>query len=339
MDYNAYFNSNGKIAADSDFFKNFPDVFTGADGIVDGFKTVLGEQIIHARRPWRTPIYSLAIGAPLRYGAAWSERLLRKTNTYEFNRNATAQDDLGFYDSEGYEKVFTINYAGRKTVSAASDLALRELLIPGNGGQINDYLVDGMTKDVQGELEAMAGVNLVSSIQHEVNDADLSTPDKIRKLINDTAIAMKTDGTKYSRMALDTEYADEVVVLMDAAMARDLSNSEAILPDAARLNVEARIIPIYGGLPTPITEQQFNAGRGASGSAYDSGSSPVAMGKAKPNMIIMDSKYFEIRPYIDEWKMTTSYNGAGDFRNYHCLYKGAMGFKPWKNAVRIYAAA
>ena len=63
------------------------------------------------------------------------------------------------------------------------------------------------------------------------------------------------------------------------------------------------------------------------------------MDKAKPNMIIMDSKYFEIRPYIDEWKMTTSYNGAGDFRNYHCLYKGAMGFKPWKNAVRIYAAA
>ena len=56
MDYNAYFNSNGKIAADSDFFKNYSDIFTGADGIVDGFKTVLGEQIIHARRPWRTPI-------------------------------------------------------------------------------------------------------------------------------------------------------------------------------------------------------------------------------------------------------------------------------------------
>ena len=220
----------------------------------------------------------------------------------------------------------------------ASDLALRELLLPGNGGQINDYLVDGMTKDVQGELEAMAGVNLVSSIQHEMNSADMSTPEKIRKLINDVAIAMKTDATHYSRMALDTEYADEVVVLMDAGKARDLSNSEAMLPDAARLNVEARIIPIYGGLPTPITEQQFNAGRGQSGTAYGAGTTPVAMGKAKPDMIIMDAKYFEIRPFIDEWKMTTSYNGAGDFRNYHCLYKGAMGFKPWKNAVRVYSA-
>ena len=223
-------------------------------------------------------------------------------------------------------------------MSASSDLVLRELLIPGNAGQINDYLVDGLTKDVQGELEAMAGVNLVSSIQHEIDNADLSTPDKIRKLINDTAIAMKTDATHYSRMALDTEYADEVVVLMDAAKARDLSNSEAILPDAARLNVEARIIPIYGGLPTPITTTQFNAGRGQSGTAYETGSTPVAIDKAKPDMIIMDSKYFEIRPYIDEWKMTSSYNGAGDFRNYHCLYKGAMGFKPWKNAVRIYSA-
>lgn len=338
MDYNAYFNSNGKIAAESDFFKNFSDVFTSADGIVDGFKTVLGEQIIHARQPWKTPIYSLAIGAPLRNGSAWSERLLGKSSTYEFNAKATAQEDLGFYESQGYEKVFTINYAGRKTVSAASDLALRELLLPGNAGAINDYLVDGMTKDVQGELEAMAGVNLVSSIQHEIASADLSTPEKIRKLINDIAIAMKTDAVSYSRMGLDTEYAEDVVVLMDARKARDLSNSEAVLPAAGRLNVEARIIPIYGGLPQPLTTEQFNAGRGKSGTAYNVDSMPVAVDRDVPDMIIMDSKYFEIRPFIDEWKMTSSYNGAGDFRNFHCLYKGAMGFKPWKNAVRVYSA-
>lgn len=338
MDYNAYFNSNGKIAADSDFFKEFADVYTPQDGIINGFKTVLGEQIIHVRQPWRTPIYSRTIGAPLKNGNAWVERILNKTNTYEFNPKATAQDDLGFYDSEGVEKVFTINYAGRKSVSAASDLTLQELVTNGNAGMINDYLVDGMQKDVQGELEAMAGVNLVSSIQHSLDAQDLSTPEKIRTLINDTAIAMKTDGTSYSRLQRTTEYADEVIVFMDAKKARSLSNSEAILPDAARLNIEATIVPIYGGLPKPITTAQFNAGRGQSGSAYVSGSEPVAIDAAQPDMIIMDAKYFEIRPFLQEWKMTTAYNASGDFRNFHCLYKGAMGIKPWRNAVRVYGA-
>lgn len=337
MDYNAYFNSNGKIAVDSDFFKNFADAYTGSNGIIDGFKAVLGEQIIHTRQPWRTPIYSLAIGAPLKNGNAWTERILNKSDTYRYNPKASASDALQFYDSAGVEKVFTINYAGRKSVSAASDLALQELVMSGNAGQINDYLVDGMQKDVQGELEAMAGVNLVSSIQHEINDADMSSAEKIRKLINDTAIAMKTDGTVYSRLGRSTEYADEVVVLMDAKDARALSNSEALLPDAAKLNIEARIIPIYSGLPKPLTTAEFNAGP-RSGTAYDTGSQPVAIDEAKPDMIIMDAKYFEIRPFLREWKMTTDYNGAGDFRNYHCIYKGAMGFKPWKNAVRIYKA-
>ena len=55
MDYNAYFNSNGKIPARSDFFKVAGDVDTANGGIIDGFKTVLGEQIIHTRQPVRTP--------------------------------------------------------------------------------------------------------------------------------------------------------------------------------------------------------------------------------------------------------------------------------------------
>lgn len=338
MDYNALYNSNGKIAADSDFFAEYGEIFDSSDGIIDGFKTVLGEQILHVRQPARTPIYSLAIGAPLRYGSAWSERVLRPSATYEYNPKATAQDDLGFYDSAGEEYVFQINFAGRKTISAASDLTLREMLLPGNAGQINEYLVDGMRKDVQWELESMAGVNLVSNIGAELTGQDMSTPEKIRALINDVAISMKSDSMTYSDAKIPGTYADDVVVLMDAGKARNLSNSEAILPDAARLNIEAEIIPIYGGLPKPITTEQFNAGRGQSATPYQADSEPAAVDKAVPDMIIMDRKYFEIRPYIDEWKMTMSYNGSGDFRNYHCLYKGAMGYKPWRSAVRIYSA-
>lgn len=337
MDYNAFYNSNGKIAADSDFFKNHADVFTASDGIIDGFKTVLGEQIIHVRQPWRTPFYAACIGAPLRFGSAWEERILDKTPTYEFNPKATAQDDLGFYDSSGYEQVFTINYGGRKSVSASSDLALQELITAGHSGNINDYLVDGMRKDVQGDLEAMTGVNLVSRIAKELTEQDLSTGEAMREIINDVALDMKESGVKYSDLGRSTEYADEVIVFMDAKKARALGNSEAVLPTPSKLNVEARIIPVIGGLPKPITTAQFNAGRGQDSTAY-TGGAPAAVDKDVPDMIIMDAKYCEVRPFLQEWKMTSSYNGAGDFRNYHCLYKGAIGLKPWRSAVRVYGS-
>ena len=84
MNYNTLFNTNGKIPTWSDFFKGEgADVFTSKNGIVDGYKTVLGEQIIHTRLPYRTPIYSLGISAPLLEGDGWTERLINPTTTYK----------------------------------------------------------------------------------------------------------------------------------------------------------------------------------------------------------------------------------------------------------------
>ena len=50
MDYNAWFNTAGKIPANSDFFKISKDTYTGKDGIIGGFKTVLGEQLFMSVR-------------------------------------------------------------------------------------------------------------------------------------------------------------------------------------------------------------------------------------------------------------------------------------------------
>lgn len=339
MNYNALYNSAGKISADSDFFSNFKNAFSPENGIIDGFKSVLGEQIIHVRKAPRTPIYSLAISAPLQQGAAWSERVLKRHPTYEYNPKASASDALSYYDSEGVEEVFFSNVAGRKSVSTASDLTLRELVhTEGAAGQINDYIVDGMQKEVQEELEAQAGVRLVSSISHEITGADMSSEAAIRKLISHTAIDMMTDSTQYADINIDGERAESVVCLIDAKMAADLGNSEAYIFDSSKLNVDARVIPVYGGLPTPITTAQYSAGRGAQSGAY-SGSAPAAIDKDKPDMIIMDAEYFKIRPFIGEWKLTMDRNGAGDFENIHCLYKTAMAHIPWKSAVRVYAAS
>ena len=335
MDYNTLFNSNGKIATESTFFETYSDVYTGSSGIVDGFKTVLGEQIIHVRQAPRTPIYSMAISAPLKQGDGWVERLTNPSATYPLKPKATAQEALGFYDSTGVEAVFQLNFAGSKTVTTDTDLEVKKLVMDGaKSGEINDILVDAMQKDVQKELESMAGLKLVSTIAKEAT-MDMSTMDAIREGISDIAIDMKTSGSSYSDMARDTEYADDVVVLMTAKLARKLSNSQSVIFNPSQLNIEADVIPIYGELPTPITTAQYTAGGWTE--ATPSTPLPSAIDEAKPDLIIMDKKYFEIRPYQDEWKMTSDRNGLGDFINYHILYSGAMGYKPWRNAVRVYA--
>lgn len=336
MDYNAFFNSNGRIGADANFFKNYSDVFTSETGIIDAFKTVLGEQYLHTRQKARTPFYSRFISRPLEYGSAWMERVTNRTTTYKFNPKATASDALRFYDSTGLEKVFYNNVSYRKSMSSASDLALHELIIRGRGGAINDVLLDGMQKDLQWELESDVGVYTVSNIAKETT-VDMSNPDAVRELINDIAIDMKTDGTKYSDLEREIEYAEKVIVFMSAKDYRSLSNSTAILPSPSELNVEAEIIPVYGELPKPVTTAEFNMGWGESGSQYE-GTTPVAVDKSRPKMIICDSRFIEVRPYFNSWKMTSDYNGAGDFRNFHLLGKMAIAYKPWFNAIRVNSA-
>lgn len=335
MDYNKLFNTNGKIPVDGDFFKNYGDVFTSKDGIIDGFKTVLGEQIIHVRQPARTPLYSLGIGAPLTEGDAWTESLIGDNPTYKYNPRATAEDALGHYGNTGSQKVFTTNFAGRKTRTADSDLELKRALINGNAGQINNILVDAMQKDYQNEIESEVGVCLVNSITSKIT-ADLSTPEKIRELISNVAIDMKESNTKYSDMATGLEYADEVVAIMPRKLFRKLSNNESILPNAGALNIEADVVTLYGGMPTPLTAEQYAEKRTVTTFFYDQAITPPALGDGAPDIIVMDKKYFEVRPFLGEYKMTSDYNGAGDFRNYHLLFRGAMGIKPWRSAVRIY---
>lgn len=336
MDYNAFYNSNGRIGADSNFFKNYSDVFTSETGVIDAFKTVLGEQYLHTRQKARTPFYSKFISKPLEHGSAWVERVTNRTSTYKFNPKATANDALKFYDSTGVEKVFYNNVSYRKSLSSASDLALHELIIRGNGGAINDVLLDGMQKDLQMELESDVGVYMASNIAKETS-VDMSDPDTVRELINDIAIDMKTDGTKYSDLARNIEYAEKVLVFMSAKDYRALSNSTAILPSPNELNVEAEIVPVYGELPKPISTNEFNMGWGESGSVYEGGT-PVAVDKPQPKMIICDARFCEVRPYLNSWKMTSDYNGAGDFRNYHIIGKCAIAYKPWFNAVRVNSA-
>lgn len=336
MDYNTFFNSNGRIGADSNFFKNYSDVFTSETGIIDAFKTVLGEQYLHTRQKARTPFYSKFISKPLEYGSAWTERVTNRTATYKFNPKATASDALKFYDSSGIEKVFYNNVSYRKSMSSGSDLALHELIMKGNSGNINDILLDGMQKDLQWELESDIGVYTVSNIAKETT-VDMADSNAVRNLINDIAIDMKTDGKKYSDLERETEYAENVIVFMSAKDYRSLSNSTAILPSPSELNIDAEIIPVYGELPKPVTTAEFNAGWGESGSSYEGGT-PVAVDKPRPKMIICDSRFIEVRPYLYSWKMTTDYNGAGDFTNFHIIGKMAIAYKPWFNAIRVNSA-
>lgn len=331
MDYNAWFNTAGKIPANSDFFKIAKDSYTSKDGIIGGFKTVLGEQFIHVRQKARTPFYSLAVGAPLKEGDGWMERIINPSAVQKYNPKATSADALNFYDSTGYEKVFGLSFGGRRSVSTASDLVLKEAVANGNSGQINDILVDNLHVDVTTDIESMIGMYGVSTIAKTLSGKITADVKETITNLNDIAIDMKTDGTKYSDKASAYNYADEVVAFIDAKTLKGLTTSQATYPSPDKLGLEFEFIPVYGDLPKPITTAEYNAG-----GYFTATDIPSAVDKNRPKVVMMDKKYLEYRPYIGEYKVTTDINGAGDFRNYHVLYKGAIGYKPWKNAVRLY---
>ena len=92
------------------------------------------------------------------------------------------------------------------------------------------------------------------------------------------------------------------------------------------------------GCPTPLTTAEFSAGTGpdASGTTITWSGEPVALDEDKPVAIICDSRIMEYRPLIGSYKINLSKNSGGDFNNEHLLYKGALAYAPWYNAIRLY---
>ena len=343
--YDNVFNTSGKFATNAKFWEAYTDSFVSAEGITSGFSKVLGEQVFRPLGSFETPMYNRFAGKPLPVGAAWRERALYNTFARHFKPKATAEDDLGFVDSEGLEVNYNVDVAGWVKVSIPTELETIEMMINnGEVGQINDLLVDNVIRTYQMGIESDIEKKLVSNIQAE-DTIDFTDGVQAVKDINKLAIRMKGNNYHYNQLSdaqnerLITR-SEKVLAFIDADVLEHMRESFASLPSPERISENVEFIPMYDGCPTPITTAEYNAGgTDASGTVITWSAEPIAIDEDKPVCILVSDKICTYRPLVSSYRMGLSKNNAGDFTNQHLAWKGAIAIRPWENAIRLNQSA
>lgn len=339
--YDTVFNTSGKFPTNSDFWKSFSTGFVTEQGITPTFSKVLGEQVFRPLGTFETPFYNRFAGSPLWFGSAWRERALYNMNARHFKPKATANDDLDFVDSEGLEVEYKVDVSGWVKCSIPTELeTIQMMLTNGEVGQLNDMLVDNVVRTYQMAIESEIGKKLVSNINAE-DSIDFTDGIQAVKDINKLAIRMKGNTYHYNQLSeaqnsrLITR-SKNVLCFIDADVLEFMRESFASLPSPDRISENVEFIPMYDGCPTPITTSEYNAGgTDASGTVITWDSEPTAINKSKPVAMLVSDEICSYRPLINSYRMGLSRNGAGEFVNQHLQWKGAIGIRPFENAIRL----
>ena len=347
VNYDVEFNTSGKFPTDAKFWQDYSAEFVSGDGITNGFKTVLGEQVFRPLGDVRTPFYNRFAGRPLRAGAGWKERAIFKNTSKHYKPKATAQDDLGFEDTEGLEVTYDVNVEGWIKASIPSSLKTVEMMISeGEIGELSSMLVDNVIKTYQADLESIIAKKTVSNIQGEQN-IDFTDGVEAWKTINRLAIQFMGDSVHYNQLTAEQnaklrKTGGKVLCFIDAVTYEDMVSSFASLPSPDYINKYVEYIPVMDGLPTPLTTAEYNAGTGpdGAGTSITWTEEPVAIDEPQPKAILLTENAVEYRPVIGSYRMNISRNGAGDFENQHLLYSGALkAVDPMSDALRLNQSA
>ena len=196
------FNTMGKIPTDSDFWAQDISNFVAGDTITSGFAQVIGEQVFRPLMSPRTPFYNKFAGRVLNSGVGWTESALYKKGVRKFKPKATAEDNFGFYDSEGVQKTFTLNVEGWIPNTIPSELASVEAFLKsGSVGTLNAQLVDLVNIAYQNALESEIEKKAISCTKNEMS-VDVATDGIVNVFgqIMDKASEMMSDDYHYNEL-------------------------------------------------------------------------------------------------------------------------------------------
>lgn len=344
VDYKTEFNTTGKFPTTPDFWAGSLDTWVSSEGITPEFSRVLGEQVFAPIKSPLTPFYNTFAGRPLDAGAGWMERIVGKKTSKKFNPKATAQDALGYYESDGLEFNYEVNLEGWIPVSLPSDLVSIEMFARTSGvGELNSRLVDEVLNAYQRTTESDIGMMAISTTSKEQTlDATTSEdPQAILKAIQRYATEFRGDATHFNELDTDDQAkvytnSERVLVFMGETLFNDIMDSFASLPSPDRIVRNAEIITVPDGLPTPLTTAEYNEGVKDGATTITTWTTqPVAIDKPQPDIWIASSRRVEYRPVMGEYYMELQRNGAGRFTNEHLVWRGAIGIRPYENALRI----
>lgn len=336
------FNNSGKIPTDSNFWKQSVDKFVAGDTITSGFAQVIGEQVFKPLMNPRMPFYNKFAGRVLDSGYGWTENALYKTKAKHFKPKATAEDTLGFYDSKGIQKSFTVNVQGWIPNTIPSELASVEAFLKrGSVGQLNGQLVDLVNLAYQDALESEIEAKAINLTKNEM-EVDIATDGIVDVFgqIMDKASEMMSDDYHFNELT-DAENeglttrSDKIYLFVEQKYLNAYKNAKASIFNPSELVANVEVVPMLNQFPTPLTTAQWTADSGSKGQGWTDADKPVAIDKPKPIAYMVGSGKIEYRPLMGSYKVNMQKNGAGDFDNIHLIYKGSVAVRPWENAIRI----
>lgn len=365
--------TTGKIPADSDFFAGgleASDVISG-DGFVRDYSKILGEQVFKLTEPSEHPFTAKLTGRPIRAGAGWVERLVKRLGEGSVTAGSakagvmkrggstgnikaiTADDDLRYYDTEGKEFAYqSENLKGWIPVSLPSNLDIYEMFSREGGfGELNSLLVDNVKQGYDNALESEIQKHAINLCPTAVNVGSIggkelftSIRDYVSKMrsddfaFNQYAIAGSTFATEDAHFNENYEHkAKDVVIFMNRIKYNHMMDAFSSLysPEFIK-EIGAEITLMDNAMVTPYATASAMATDGFTDYGnLDPAKDMPMLGKSAPDILIMDRKFCEYRPVIDSYRINVSKNGAGDFVNEHLHYVGGLNVRPWASAVAL----
>ncbi len=322
-------------SADADFFTKNLDKMITSTGITPEFSRMLGEVMMAPMKDAPVPFFNTFRGRDLPYGAYWQENAVALPKGRRYKPKATAEDAFGYYDSEGIQSIYTTSFQGWTPQSLPSNLSLGEIVNrPELMGDFISRITENGRLSVQMDIDALIAKKLVSSIGF-TETVDRSDYKGYRKKLRDIVSDMRTNKGLY----VDTDKVDPdkyltassgITILMEEKDYYDMVADMATYPSPDKF-IENATVTTIPEMPTPITTEEYGQGGGEGAFTEE----PVNMDGGKPLAIILSDDFLEYRPYQGEARVNVNQNGAGDFSNTHIIYKGAIGVRPWENAVII----
>lgn len=365
--------TTGKIPADSDFFGggyDAADVISG-DGFVREYSKILGEQVFKLTEPSEHPFTYKLTGAPIRAGAGWVERMVKRLKQGTVTagsakagvmkrggasgniKSITADDDLRYYDTEGKEFAYkSENVGGWIPVSLPSNLDIYEMFSQEGGfGELNSLMVDNVKQGYDNALESEIqkhAINLCPTVQNvgSIGGKELFTTirDYVSKMhsddyaFNQYSISGSTFATADPTFNDDYEHkAKDVIIFMNRIKYNHMMDGFSSLysPDYIK-EIGADIVLMDNSMVTPYaTKAAMQTDGFTAYGKLDPDTDMPMLGKSAPDVLIMDKKFCEYRPVIDSYKINLSKNNAGDFVNEHLHYVGGCNIRPWASAVAL----
>lgn len=332
-----YFNTSGKIPTMAEFWKQTTDTFVTGNGITPKFQRVIAEQMFAPLGQPDTPFYNAFAGRPLSEGAGWMESAVELRPAKHFNPKAGATEELQYYENSGIQKVYQIDYEGWRPTSIPSEMYTLEEFVDARGiAELNNRLVDGQKTGYDMDMESAIGKKAISCTKAEV-EVDSADMTAIYNAIRDTASDMMGDEVHYNDLTTAENkniltHANEVWAFMPRKLWNQIRSSRASLPSPSELVDNVRVIPTANSLPTPLTTAEYGQ---APSTGVTWGTKPSAIDKAQPIVWLCDPRKVEYRPVIRSYNVGMTPVHSANRWQFHMTWRGAVGVRPWYNAVRI----